>query len=102
MESPAVPQVGDYITVMREYEGELPSNDPVGTEDFIVRRVRWGFTFPDNGQHYHEAGSEPVGSVDAIVVECEMAVGACSSPAHKRGAGEGAPEHKASCYYSRS
>jgi hypothetical protein len=98
MECPAVPQVGDYITVMREYANSAPDQDHVGTEDFIVRRVRWGFTWPDNGQHYHTSGQEPVGEVDVIVVECEMAIGAYSSPAHKAGAGQAAQHHEASAY----
>lgn len=98
MECPGVPQVGDYVSVMREYKGDGPDKDHIGTEDFIVRRVRWGFTFPDDGKHYHESGAEPVGATDAIVIECEMAIGPYSSPAHKRGAGEGAQEHEASCY----
>jgi hypothetical protein len=97
MESTAVPQVGDYITVMRQYENGPPDDAHIGTEDFIVRRVRWGFNFPDNGQHYHENGQEPVGNVDAIVIECEMAIGAYSSPAHKEGL-VGAQEHEASAY----
>lgn len=98
MESPAVPQVGDYVTVMREYKGEPPKEEYRGTEDFIVRRVRWGFTYPDDGKHYHTENNQPIGSVDAIVVECEMAIGPYSSEAHKRGAGEKAQEHEASCY----
>ena len=97
MECSAVPQAGDYITVMREYKNDPPNEDHIGTEDFIVRRVRWGFTWPDNGKHYHQDGAQPVGEIDAIVVECEMAIGAYSSKAHKRGLSEDAKEHEASC-----
>lgn len=98
MECPAVPRVGEYVTVMRDYQQGPPSPDHAGTEDFIVRRVRWGFDWPDNGQHYHEAGQEPVGELDVVVIECEKAIGAYSSAAHKLGAGAGAQEHEASCY----
>jgi len=98
MECPTVPQVGDYITVMREYKNGEPDKEHMGTEDFIVRRVRWGFTWPDNGKHYHTSGQEPVGAIDAIVIECEMAIGAFSSPAHKRGIENTAQRHEASCY----
>ena len=97
MESPAVPGVGDYVTVMRKYQGETPAGH-FGTEDFIVRRVRWGFTWPDDGKLYSASGEEPVGQLDALVVECEMAIGAYSSPAHRRGAGREAQEHEASAY----
>ena len=98
MESPSVPQVGDYITVLREYENGPPDNSHIGTEDFVVRRVRWLFKYPDDGQHHHTAGHEPVGAVDVIVVECEMAIGAYSSPVHKQGLGPEALEHEASAY----
>lgn len=98
MECPAVPSVGDYITVMRNYVNGAPSADYNGTEDFIVRRVRWQFTWPDTGAAYHDVDSSPVGEIAEIVVECEMAIGAFSSTAHKRNAGENAPEHEASGY----
>lgn len=98
MDSPALPQVGDYITVLRHYAKGSPPEDYRGTEDFIVRRVRWTFKFPDDGKGFHEAGREPVGKIDEVVVECEMAIGTYSSPAHKRNAGDDAQTHEASAY----
>lgn len=84
MNMPALPREGDYITVMREYK-EPPSDDYLGSEDFIVRRVWWQCSYPDDGRHHHEAGKEPVGTCE-VNVECEFAIGPYSSPAHKRGA----------------
>ena len=88
MNVPAVPRAGDYISVRRERTDDS-DEDYRGTEDFIVRRVWWSFTYPDDGRAYHEAGKDPVGSC-TINVECEFAIGPYSSPAHKRGAGSNA------------
>jgi hypothetical protein len=97
MEVPAIPQVGDYISVLRDYKSGPPSEDYAGSEDFIVRRVRWSFTYPDDGTMTHTAGQEPVGRGE-VYVECEMAIGGFSSKAHKRSAGPNAMEHEASAY----
>lgn len=84
MNMPALPREGDYISVMRA--NATPSNeDNIGSEDFIVRRVWWQCSYPDDGKAYHEAGKEPVGTAE-VCVECEFAIGAYSSPAHRRGA----------------
>ena len=84
MDMPALPREGDYISVMREYEGEV-DKDRLGSEDFIVRRVWWFCKFPDDGKSSHTAGKEPVGTAE-VNVECEFAIGAYSSHAHRRGA----------------
>lgn len=82
MRVPALPRAGDYITVMRKYASP-PDDKHTGTEDFIVRRVWWGFEYPDDGKHYHEAGKDPVGEVSGITIECEFAIGPYSSKAHR-------------------
>lgn len=94
---PALPREGDYISVLRS---GVPATDPdhLGTEDFIVRRVWWNFDYPDNGKMSHTAGEAPVGSVTQIGIECEFAIGAYSSKAHKNGAGAGAQTFEASAY----
>jgi hypothetical protein len=81
---PAVPREGDYITVMREGKTSQ-SDEHVGTENFIVRRVWWNVKYPDDGQMTHEVGKEPVGTAE-IGVECEFALSAYSSQAHRQGA----------------
>lgn len=97
MEVPAVPQVGDYITVTRDYKKGPPDDDYIGSEDFIVRRVRWSFTYPDDGIMIHTEGEEPVGK-GKVYVECEMAIGSFSSKAHRRSADADAQKHEASAY----
>ena len=86
MDMPALPRAGDYISVLRPPHQDKP--DYVGSEDFIVRRVWWSCKYPDDGALYHEEGKQPVGTAE-IWVECEFAIGAYSSAAHKRAAGTG-------------
>lgn len=85
MDMPALPRAGDYISVLRD---PLPADKPdyLGSEDFLVRRVWWSCKYPDDGRMSHPAGKEPVGTCE-VNVECEFAVGAFSSAAHRRGAG---------------
>lgn len=87
MDMPALPRAGDYISVMRE-GGKDRGPDYLGSEDFIVRRVWWSCRYPDDGLNSHTVGSEPVGVAEACV-ECEFAIGAYSSVAHKRAASTG-------------
>jgi hypothetical protein len=82
---------------MRRYQGETPAGH-VGTEDFIVRRVRWAFTWPDDGELYHSDGEEPVGELASLVVECEMAIGPYSSTAHVRAAGRRARKYEVTAF----
>lgn len=84
MNMPGLPREGDYISVMRSSSDDIPA-DRHGSEDFIVRRVWWQCSFPDDGKLSHEAGKEPVGTAEACI-ECEFAIGAYSSPAHRRAA----------------
>ena len=87
MDMPALPREGDYISVVRN---PFPADKPDyhGSEDFIVRRVWWHCSYPDDGKFSHEAGKEPVGKAE-VNVECEFALGAFSSTAHRRAAGTG-------------
>lgn len=87
MRVPALPREGDYITVMRD-PNPMAAKDPsyIGTEDFIVRRVWWGFKYPDNGQAYQAGDNQPIGEVSGITIECEFAVGPFSSEAHRSNA----------------
>jgi hypothetical protein len=84
MDLPALPREGDYISVVRDNMGAKDS-DYRGSEDFVVRRVWWHCSFPDDGKLSHEAGKEPVGKAE-VGIECEFAVGPFSSAAHKRAA----------------
>lgn len=86
VEVPALPREGDYVTVMRRREGPVARRD-IGTEDFIVRRVRWAFDYADDGRLYEEADDRIVGTVNGIGIECERARGPYSSDAHLRACG---------------
>jgi hypothetical protein len=94
---PALPREGDYVTVMRKREGPVAGSD-IGTEDFIVRRVWWAFDYADDGALYHEAGDDPVGTLNGIGVECELAKGHYSSERHRRACGAAARTFEASAY----
>jgi len=94
VECPAIPAAGDYVTVMREHERRPVAEEDIGTEDFIVRRVRWSFHYPDDGETICEEGEGPVGQIAAIEVECEKAIGAFSCRAHREGAGKNARLHE--------
>lgn len=84
MDMPALPRAGDYISIMRQTLAD-PAPDYFGSEDFIVRRVWWNCKYPDDGKSSHVVGHEPVGTAE-VCVECEFAIGAYSSTAHKRAA----------------
>ena len=71
-ELPGIPQVGDYISIMR------PGRE--GTSDFIVRRTWWHLKYPNEA-----AGTaDDCGSLHSVVVECEFAKGMYSSDEHLR------------------
>ncbi|MDR7126612.1 hypothetical protein J2X53_003454 [Pseudorhodobacter sp. 4114] len=93
-ELPAIPQTGDYISILRDEE--------VGYETFIVRRTIWELRYPASqgvsaSEHEH-------GTASTIFVECEFARGAFSSDNHKRACdayearGFKVPEHEATAY----
>lgn len=67
MEMPAVPNPGDYITVMR--------SGKTGTETFIVRRTWWRFEYDDTAMR---------GKTTGIGVECEFADSPFATESHKR------------------
>ncbi|MBC7527929.1 MAG: alpha/beta hydrolase [Chthonomonadaceae bacterium] len=71
-ELPAIPQVGDYISVRR------PGQE--GTEDFIVRRNWWELQYPNL-----VGEGSGVGKVNFLLVECELAKGINSNPSHLAG-----------------
>ena len=70
---PARPVVGDLISIRRP--------DQEGTEDFIVRRVRWELHHTTNHQ-----GEPPdqIGTVQFLIVECEYALSAHAMETHRR------------------
>ena len=73
---PGVPQPGDYITILRK-------DNPVGTEDFIVRRTWWHLGYPDSKTH-HGSDHSPLGHTIGICVECEFGQGPYSTDEHRR------------------
>jgi hypothetical protein len=85
------------VTVMRHREAPVPGK-PVGTEDFIVRRVWWAFDYPDDGRLYEEENDRIVGTLNGIGIECEMAKGHYSSEAHRRAGAPGARTFEPSAY----
>jgi hypothetical protein len=97
MNVPALPREGDYVTIMRSREGPVAGPD-IGTEDFIVRRVWWAFQYPDDGALYHEAGEGPVGELNGVSIECELAKGHYSSARHVKACGRDAKTFEASAY----
>lgn len=74
-ELPGVPQPGDYISITRP--------DTQGTADFIVRRVWWHLHYPSSAL-YKPTGDTTHGTARDVMVECEFAIGAYSSPGHLR------------------
>jgi hypothetical protein len=72
---PAVPQKGDYISVMRAGTGDL------GYETFIVRRTMWELKYPAAEGPFAAEDEHGHGSV---WVECEFARGAMMCPSHER------------------
>jgi hypothetical protein len=69
---PEIPRPGDYISIHRD-DKETPH-----TEDLIVRHVCWMLETTET-RPYAEEGRERVGNLREIVVECEMALGPCST-----------------------
>jgi len=65
---PELPKLGDYISVHRANQG-TPH-----TEDVVVRHVWWMLETPET-RTTAEAGTERVGQLNKIFVECEMALG---------------------------
>ncbi len=80
---PAVPQVGDWVSVARPGQS--------GTAGFVVRRLRWVLDYPEAGP-CQPAGREAVGTTNAVTVECEFAVGPYVSEEHKQASGADAAE----------
>lgn len=91
---PAVPQTGDYISVLRD--------EADGYETFIVRRTIWELSYPktDRSASNENEHGKPL----KIWVECEFARGAYMTEAHKRACatyetrGFKVPEHEATGY----
>jgi hypothetical protein len=73
-ELPAIPQTGDYISILRDQE--------VGYESFIVRRTIWELQYPASKGVTADDGSH--GTPSTIYVECEFARAAFSSENHKK------------------
>jgi hypothetical protein len=69
---PEVPRPGDYISVYRE-DKETPH-----TEDLIVRHIWWNLETTEARTSTSE-DEERVGNLREIGVECEMALGPCST-----------------------
>jgi hypothetical protein len=66
-ELPELPKVGDYISVRRP-DSELHS------EDLVVRHVWWNLQFDDT-RGVATQGTEHVGKVREIMIECDQAIG---------------------------
>jgi hypothetical protein len=98
MECPGAPAIGDYIIVRPEYRSTSLQEDQLGTEDFIVRRIRWGSALRGHGWPGPIAGARPADDTGMVELECDMAIGAFSSPAHLKAAGKDAPKHDLSVY----
>lgn len=93
-ELPAVPQAGDYISIVRD--------GSVGAETFIVRRTIWGLSYPKTDSSF--ARNDEHGTATDIWVECEFARSGFMSEQHKRACngyearGHIVPEHEATAY----
>src|SRR5438105_3072298 len=70
---PELPRPGDYISVCRPGQ--------IGSEDFIVRRVRWALDFPETSA---VSDNRVIGKLRDVYVEGEFAESPFSSEAHKR------------------
>ena len=77
----SIPQVGDFITVL--VDGDK------GSEDFIVKRVRWFFNYPVTGM-MEDAKNPTYGITKEIWLDCETVVSTYSNDEHKRLAGKDA------------
>ena len=71
-EIPALPNIGDYMTVVRPPD--------LGTSDFIVRRIHWGL---QSDPYNPTATAHRVGTCTGITIECEFALSPYSSDSHK-------------------
>ena len=69
-EAPAVPSVGDYISIHRS-----DTEGPYG-EDMIVKQIWWRFETSETGT---VASTTKTGTTNEIFVECEPAIGPYSS-----------------------
>ena len=69
---PEVPRPGDYISLYRE-DKKTPH-----TEDLIVRHIWWNLETTETRTSSSE-DEERVGNLREIGVECEMALGPCST-----------------------
>lgn len=93
-ELPAVPQAGDYISVLRDGAS--------GAETFIVRRTIWQLSYPQSTSA--SAPEHEHGKASTIWVECEFARGAYMTDAHKAACdsyeakGFAVTEHEATAY----
>ena len=67
---PEVPKVGDYISVFRP-------DAPRHSEDLVVRHVWWHLKHPET--RAITTGEPLVGSVQDIMVECDVALGPYAS-----------------------
>lgn len=76
-EMPAVPRVGDCLTISRPGQA--------GCSHFCVRGIRWMLDCAAEGTH-HRVDETVVGTTGAVMVECEFEVGPYSSEEHKRAA----------------
>jgi len=74
---PAIPEVGDYISIRRP-------DSKLYTEDIIVRAVWWEL-YHGETRGVHAADDEIIGRDQGVVVECEPAIGLYSSARWLRG-----------------
>jgi len=87
IETPIVPRVGEYVSVLRKML-DGATEDDIGTEDFLVKRVWWHYDYVDAGHAIYEDGEEPIGTIAGVSIQCEMVVSQFSSKAHATGAGK--------------
>lgn len=65
---PTLPRPGDYISINR------PDHRQPYSEDAIVRHVWWRLHHPDT-RAFGAEGTEMVGELTEIMVECDIAIG---------------------------
>lgn len=73
---PTIPRAGEGLCISRD-------DRATGYECFIVRSVRWELKYPSSKAHA-VSGTEEVGKVGMIAVECEFAFGPFMTPEHQR------------------
>ncbi len=69
---PAVPGRGDHLTITRPGQA--------GTTDLVVRRVYWALDHPDES---HRADRPVAGTLAAVTVECDLALGSYAQEEHR-------------------